>query len=161
VHDSGLNVSGRCLEVLDLRRRDHDIDDAARGWLALPELKVEFAHDIVDLLSVVADVDTVHLPVIVANFLGDRGGRGKAQRGEGDTEELHDDRAAQRQRGEDRNSNGGPTLALYRPEVVCRALARLQARSEPFPPAQRDLTSHGAMSPPGSCYPFTWYSAGV
>jgi hypothetical protein len=125
VHDFGLDVSGRCLEVLDLRRRDHDVDDAAGGWLSLPELEVEFAHDIVDFVGFVGDIDAVHFPVVVTLLLGDRGGRCKAQRGKGDSKELHDGRAAQRQRDEDRNSKGGPLLALYRLEVVPGPLARL------------------------------------
>jgi hypothetical protein len=91
VHDSGLNVLGRCLKVLDLRRRDQDIDDAAFRGLALPQLELELVHNVVDFGGVGSDIDAVHLPVVVADLLCHRGGGRKAQRGESGTKKLHDD----------------------------------------------------------------------
>ena len=71
VHDLRFDVLGRCFKVADLRRRDHDVDDVAGRWLALPYLELQLAHDIVELGRVGPDVDAIHFPVIVADLLRD------------------------------------------------------------------------------------------
>jgi len=89
MHKLYLHVLGRRLEVRDLCWRDHDIDNVAGGWLALPNLELELAHYLVEFCIVGIAVYPEHLPVIVADLLRDRSRGNEAERGNGDGEKPH------------------------------------------------------------------------
>ena len=91
MHDLGLEVLGGSLKCSKLLRRNRDVNNLARRWLALPHIKLQLVHHLLELGCVGGSIDTEDLPVIIADLLlvRDRRSRGKPQRGEGNAEKLH------------------------------------------------------------------------